>query len=377
MLRKVVLAAVLLTSAVCVVAAEKRVDNAVDAWTITGMAPAGKSVEATFSRRPELLDTVEKKHGDFSVVFAIDNPSQQGAVGFSPGQFHAPWAVGKVWSLHLWARATAPAEPAAWMLALVDTDGHRATASLSGMAADGRWRQFDLPLASFTAAEEFQYATLCAIQLEATLGKGAKVWLDDVYFHHGDEELGVSDKSITQYMAEARATRAQRVEAGMATARWMRGQAQFGALWVGKDLERTNQELIEYIDENSANDYLWALSHGSLLQEFYFTFGSKSKIKPGRLSPECEKRLLAWVVGTHEAQGTISLPLAKAYGGSPEAKTTISMPRSPICSAPRPSCTSRTTPSDPIWTPAPATATPTLSARTAPARVIRSSQRRR
>jgi hypothetical protein len=79
----------LLAAGLCLPAAagEKRADNPVDAWTIAQAGPAGKAVEGPFRRRPEILDTVHRKHGDFSIIQTIGDPKKEGAVGLWPGQF--------------------------------------------------------------------------------------------------------------------------------------------------------------------------------------------------------------------------------------------------------------------------------------------------
>lgn len=71
----------LLVAGLCLsaTAGEKRVDNPVDAWTIAQAGPAGKAVEGPFRRRPEIIDTVNRKHGDFSIVQTIGDPKEGGS----------------------------------------------------------------------------------------------------------------------------------------------------------------------------------------------------------------------------------------------------------------------------------------------------------
>ncbi len=280
---------------VVAMAAEKRVDNPVDAWMIAQMGPGGKAVEGAWKRRPEILDTTDVKAGDFAVVFTVEDPAKQGAFGFCPGPFIEHWAVSRDHALHLWAKAKAEPAPSAWSLVLYDTQAKRATAELSGMTANGEWREFTLPLKSLKADDGFNFGAVRSVQVEAAIPKGARLWLDDVYFKNGDTELGVSDKTITQYMAEAAATRQKRVEAALPTGTGMSGQAEAGALWAGRDLEKVNQQLIAWFQKEKAAENVagnWDLHITTGLHMLYYGYSSKGKLKPGRLTPECEKELL-------------------------------------------------------------------------------------
>lgn len=276
-------------------AAEKRVDNPVDAWTIASAGSAGQAVESSFNRRPELLDTTDVQHGDFSLTFTVADPAEQGAWGFSPGPFLGPWALDQEFSLHLWMKAVAPQAPKQWTLAVYDAAGGRAVAKLPGMAADGQWRKFTVPLGTMKADVPPDFAAVRAIQVEAELPTDARLWLDDVYFEKGDTELGVTDKTITQYMAEAAATRQKRVETALPAGHWAPGQGQAAALWAGRDIEKTNEQLIQWFQKEMSKETIsWSLHDTSALNMLYFGFSSKGRLKPGRLTPACEKALLQW-----------------------------------------------------------------------------------
>jgi hypothetical protein len=276
-------------------AAEKRVDNPVDAWMIAQTGLAGKAVEGGWKRRFEILDTTDAKAGDFSIVFTVGDPAKESAFGFLPGTFIEHWAVSRDHALHLWAKAKAEQAPSAWSLVLVDTQAKRATAALNGMTADGKWREFTVPLKDLKADDGFDFGALRSVQVEAALPKDARLWLDDVYFKNGDTELGVSDKTITQYMAEAVATRQKRVEAALPSGGGAPGIGQAAALWAGRDLEKTNQDLLEWFrkEKNAANVAgNWDLHINAALNMLYFGFSSKGRLKSGRLTPACEKELL-------------------------------------------------------------------------------------
>ena len=113
--------------------------------------------------------------------------------------------------MHAWVKASAASAPDRWRIALYDAAGHKAQTDLAGMAADGKWREYSWPLASLQSKDGFDAGAIRAVQVEVALPEGARLWLDDVFFQRGKEILGVSDKTITQYMAEAAATTPQRV----------------------------------------------------------------------------------------------------------------------------------------------------------------------
>jgi hypothetical protein len=281
-------------------AAERRVDNPVDAWMIAQTGAAGKAVEGGWSRRFEILDTTDAQAGDFSIVFTVTDPAKQGALGFTPGPFIEQWAPGEPFTLHLWIKASAG--PTEWPLALYDAHGARAEAQLKGLAGDGKWREFTLSSGDFKPEGKLQFTALRAVQIEAALPQGARVWVDDLYFARKDgilsmpEVLGVTDKTITQYMAEAVATRQKRVEAALPTGTWAAGQGDLAALWAGRDIAETNQKLIAWFQKETNADNAagnWDLQMTSALNWLYFGFSSKGRLKPGLLTPACEKELLA------------------------------------------------------------------------------------
>ena len=192
--------------------------------------------------------------------------------------------------MHLWAKAVAEGMQGPWTLALYDAAGKRATTTLDKLSANGQWREFTVPLKSLQADDGFDFGAVRAVQVEADLPKAARLWLDDVYFRHGDEHLGVSDKTITQYLAETAATRPLRAVEALAT----KGGAEMTKfvcdLWRGDRLEETNREIIQWATGEKGG--YWGLFTGSTVHWLYFGFSSQGRLKPGRLTPECEQRLL-------------------------------------------------------------------------------------
>jgi len=273
--------------------ADPRVDNWVDIWMLAQTGPAGQAVEGRFAERHDLLDTTDAKQGLFAVRFTVGKKARDSAFGFYTGPYLKQWALAGDFTLHAWIKASAATAPARWPIVLYDVAGHKAQADLAGMAADGKWREYSLPLASFESRDGFAAGAIRAVQVEVTLPQGANLWLDDVFFQRGQEILGVSDKTITQFMAEAAATRPQRVAEALANARDVGTQPSLAPLYTGVGLEEANRKIIAWTEQ--ANDGLngtWGLFTNVFINEAYFGYSSKGKIKPGRLSAECERKLL-------------------------------------------------------------------------------------
>jgi len=213
--------------------------------------------------------------------------------------------VGRDWSLHIWLKATGDEAAADWTMVLLDGAGRRAVRKLSKFAADGNWHQLQLPLKEFSGQGGFDFGKVGVCQLEGKPGEDAKIWFDGIYFFQpvSDKEIGVTDKTIEQRMAEAEANRAQRErEAFEYAAR--RGVEQwfmrhFAKLWLGQDLAEVNAELLRIFtsDDRSVRDKYglddhWGLSLNNILCKMYYWFGDKSSKMPGRLEPETKQALL-------------------------------------------------------------------------------------
>ena len=217
----------------------------------------------------------------------------ESAFGFSAGPYLKHWELAGDFKLHAWVKASAASAPDRWRIALYDAAGHKAETDLVGMAADGKWREYSWPLASLQSKDGFDAGAIRAVQVEAALPQGASLWLDDVFFQRDKEFLGVSDKTITQFMAEAAATRPQRVAEALAAARGAGEQPSLAPLYKGVDLEETNRKIIEWTEKaGGGRNGTWGLFENIFVNEAYFGYSSKGRIKPGRLSAECERKLL-------------------------------------------------------------------------------------
>jgi len=292
---------------------EKRVDNPVDVWMNAQSGSAGQGVESpkNLKLRQKQIDrydilSSDSKNGDFSVVFTVDKPESQSAFGFTCGDYIHSWQLGADFSLHLWIKLDAKGSTGPFEFAIYNVAGKKATMELNDLQADDKWQELNITLSDFNAQGGFDFKSLSTVQFEANLPKGARIWLDDVYFLKGEEHLGISDKTITQYMAEANATRPKRAAEvlGISGAQWMSGSPGSdgkipAAFWEGTDLEQANESLskmlTELMDKENLKETTYNLHnplHGGFLNIYYLAFSSRGRYKPGSLSPEVEKLLL-------------------------------------------------------------------------------------
>lgn len=101
--------------------------------------------------------------------------------------------------------------------------------------------------------------------------------------------LGVSDKTVTQYMAESAATRPKRVQDFLVPANAKSN------LYTGVGLEEANRQVMEFIrTADDGPNGTWSLQPNIYVNAMYYSFSSKGRIKPGRLTPECERKLLEY-----------------------------------------------------------------------------------
>jgi hypothetical protein len=73
---------------------------------------------------------------------------------------------------------------------LYDAAGHKAETDLTGMAAEGKWREYSWPLASLQSKDGFDAGTIRTVQVAAALPQGTSLWLDDVFFQRGIGRIG-------------------------------------------------------------------------------------------------------------------------------------------------------------------------------------------
>lgn len=142
----------------------------------------------------------------------------------------------------------------------------------------------------------FDFSKVAACRFKAELPKDALGWLDGIQFIKGDTVIGVTDKPLEQRLAEERATRSARaLDAHERATKTKWGSPYvnyFTKLYLGRDLEMANAELLEELQKPEVYDDPWSLFLNPMLCRLYLNFSSKSHILRGRLTPEVEKTLL-------------------------------------------------------------------------------------
>lgn len=156
--------------------------------------------------------------------------------------------------------------------------------------------------------------TLCAVLALSTFARAAEV------FENPLEDLGFvySEKNVRKSIKKAAVTRLARVDQAFsnATGEGLREAfcPYFANLWLGRDLDQTNAELIgilttedpEVQQKFRLNDH-WCLAINQQFYHMYYAFGSKGSVSPGRLYPETEKALLALLWDRMEYKDDIHL----------------------------------------------------------------------
>lgn len=291
----------LLISVVAVLCGPAPAAQRVDCWweeptLLAEFDAGGKPADDT---RNNELDYADKRAGDCSLVYTASKRSTPSAIGFTTGAYQQSWKLGSNWSLKLWLKCRGADAGGKWTVVLQDAAGKNATGPLGGFAADNQWHQLAVAIKDLTAEPGFDFSAVASSRFPATLPAGSKVWFDDVHWSDGQNEIGVTDKSIDQRMAEARASLAQRRQEAFGSG----GEKdEPGAdkrllcqLLAGQDIAGSNKELrafyreeLELCRQKMAN--LWTLSMNTRLFITYYRLGSKSDLK--RLEPETEKLLL-------------------------------------------------------------------------------------
>jgi hypothetical protein len=118
-----------------------------------------------------------------------------------------------------------------------------------------------------------------------------------------DPNFVYSKEKIAEYIDRAKATRAERAREALSkvTGEGLREAfcPYFADLWLGKDLDRVNAELVSILRSEDPvvqqkyrlNDH-WGLVIKQQFYHMYYAFGAKGAVAPGRLYPETEKAVL-------------------------------------------------------------------------------------
>jgi hypothetical protein len=293
---------------------ERRVDNPVDAIMNAFAGPAGKEVPGVTPRPGRSINTRDtlsddSKHGDFAITFTVEDPAKQSAFGMSCGEYIDCWEVGPKAKLHLWLKFTAAGDYDPLYVSLYDAAGKFASLRLDPQPKPGQWVELDLKLSKFEVRQKgFDFNALRSVQLEGALPKGAQVWLDDVYFHEGKTHLGVTDKTITQYMEETAATRPARVEEAIAQAakKW-KGQSAMQSAFRHGEVEEGNRVLSEILAGDPRKLNLTGM------RQLYLQYGPRGTVRPNAIDTKNKAAILEKLHPLDALQNDIAIARASTW----------------------------------------------------------------
>ena len=291
-----------LASASAAVGAEKSLDFWDEAPRLFTVANEKQSLYHDIDRRKRpnyksgnfKADHVDKKMGDLSVVYDAGKAGSAKTFGFVSSLWGGVWELDNQFSLNLYVNVTGSAPAGACTIALVDQAGKKAVKTIAAFGQDD-WQALQLPLAAFKAEVGFDFSKVAACRLKAELPKDALVWLDGIQFIKGETVIGVTDKPISQRMAEAEANREVRVMEGFRLGSphgSRKSLAAFRLLYLNQDLEKANELLLEHIEDQRKAKDLWSLTTTQSYCRLYYMFSNRVGKFPGRMTPEVEKQLL-------------------------------------------------------------------------------------
>lgn len=241
------------------------------------------------------LDHSDRRVGDLSILYTPAAAGLAPRFGFVADLWGGHWRLSPELTLRLWVKVEGENPPPQWNAIVVDDAGRTATGSLAGTATGGVWREVNLPLAQLTTASDFNWSAVALCEFEVAFGKDARVRLDGIRFEGNGTFIGVTDKPLGQRMAEAKASRAARIEAAFTLSAKddpSPAVSAFAKMYLNEDLEAANQALVaELKKSNDQKDY-WSLLHTPLFCRFYYWFSNRVGTLPGRMKPEVEKLLL-------------------------------------------------------------------------------------
>jgi hypothetical protein len=295
------------------VAAEPLLDFWDEEPRLVGYASAGQFVDHDLDkRRGSSYDTEavtlaysDSKVGDYSLVYDHAAAGAPNHFGLVAGLWGEHWSLTDDMTLRFWAKVS-NSDASEWVISLVDDSGKQA--KLKTRRVGDKWSEVSAPLSKFAAAAGFNWSRVRLMEFNAPFGARAEVNLDGVRFEGKGAVIGVTDKSRTQRMQEAKANREARSRhAFLAASAFNKGSKDWGAsgsnaqmqsanaafakLMVNEDVETANAIIVHHL-RNSSELSVWSLWETPYYIRLYYTFSSRAGKYPGRLKPETEALLL-------------------------------------------------------------------------------------
>lgn len=315
-----------------IVPAGARDEPLLDFWDeelrLFGVAAAGQSIahdlaarrDTNFRTQVIALDHADHRVGDLSLVYSPRQAGMPERFGFVSSLWGGVWELSDGASLKFWARVEDRRVDTEWAVQFVDRTGLLARGSVRGIS--GRWTEFTVDTADLIATDGFDWGAVEAVEFQADLSNRASVHLDGVRFESPAGVTGVTDKALSQRMAEAADTRDIRIadaflrQASIAESDFppptggrrspQKLTTAFAMMMVNQDLETANRYLREELAESSVLTS-WSLYEAPFLARFYLMFSAEQGRYPGRLTAETEALLLDTLWQRNEVKNDISL----------------------------------------------------------------------
>ena len=250
-----------------------------------------------YARKEFSLDYGDKKTGDYSLLYTPVKAGNPDIVGFCSGPWRQGWNLEGNWSLHMWLKVEAETSVLDLEVRLWDANAKAAYAILKGFKSDGRWHETELLLNKFDAEPGFQSQSVSRCQIAGVAGC-RKVWFDDVYFKDNatGKIVGVTDKEISQRIAEARESKSLRAAAAYKIATQAKNcnplLKSYIELFQGDDIAKANAELQRHLMSDEAKKEVGNLFSTSMLLRLYCNYGSPATFSPKRLQAKTEEMIL-------------------------------------------------------------------------------------
>ncbi len=279
---------------------DKMLDFWDDAPRLFGTAAQGQSIDRDLNMRGRInytsevfkIDRSDFMVGDFSILYLPAKAGKAQTFGFVSSLWGLKWQLDKEMSLHFFIKTAGSNIPLAMAVSLTDAAGKKAAGVIEGINADN-WTAIELKLSSLKEDAGFNWAAVRMCEFNAPFGGDAKVWLDGIRFEGAGKFVGVTDKPLRDWIADAAATREVRITESMSLAARKDSfevVMAFAKMYMNEDLDTANEMLLKTLQDKKSDD--WSLLHTPLYCRFYYFFSNRAGKYPGRMTPEVEKVLL-------------------------------------------------------------------------------------
>ena len=309
-----VLAALCFLTTQIFAAQEKYLDCYEEAARLFGVAGAGHHIDVDLDKRLKApyyfiaghksyktpgfaYDYEDKVNGDFSVTYKPVISKHAPKFGFMMNLWgHYPTLDDRFALKFSLKTQNVTADQAQWQVTLVDDQERTATSILRKANTGGQWQAYEFSLASFEKTSDFNINAITLCEFESPkFSDDAVIKFDFIrYDNHQGNVIGITDKTITQRIAEQKATKATRITKAFEASAKKAHQpiiSAFAKLYLNQDLAEAN-EIIRTDCKEMLDEDPWSLLTTPIYCRIYLLFSNRLGEFPGRLEAQTEKTLL-------------------------------------------------------------------------------------